>query len=203
MEHLIMGKSICLNLGSGSLIRTTNELEEWYNLDWADDVCKMYPQHIIKHDLKTGLPGFLRQPDSVSFINMSQFLEHLNLTKAISLLKECFIVLKPGEGRIRISVPDAGLLYDRYLDDRMDEFVGVQPEIYKEMNHPMIRLALMLFGSLDGDGSSGHKMMYTHGSLKYLLEYVGFTDIVYESHNPLFDAPVAENHQLCLEARRK
>ena len=194
-------KDICLNLGSGNIIIKSNALEEWYNFDWADDVCTMYPNDIIRHDLKLGLPSFVKHHDSITFINMSQFLEHLNLTYAVSLLKECHTALIKNKGRIRISIPDAGLLYDRYLDDKMDEFFDVQPPIYKEFNNPMIRLALMLFGSLDKDGSSGHKMMYTHGSLKYLLEYCGFTDVVYEVFNDQYDAPVAKNHQLCLEAR--
>jgi predicted SAM-dependent methyltransferase len=194
-------KDICLNLGCGSLIIKPNALEEWYNFDNAEDVCSTHPNDIIRHDLKLGLPQFIKHPDTVTFINMTQFLEHLNLPHVIELLKECYTVLIKNKGRIRISVPDAGLLYDRYLDDRMDDFYDVQPPIYREFDNPMIRLALMLFGSLDKDGSSGHKMMYTHGSLKYLLEKCGFKDVVYEAFNDQYDAPIARNHQLCLEAR--
>lgn len=194
-------KDICVNLGSGNLIIPSNALEEWYNLDWADDIIKMHSDQVIKHDLRYGLPHFLQHPDSVTFINMTQFLEHLNLTYAIYLLEQCRISLIKNKGRIRISVPDAGLLYDRYLDDKMDEFIEVQPPIYREFDNPMIRLALMLFGSLDKEGNSGHKMMYTHGSLKYLLEHCGFKDVVYEAFNDQYDAPIAKNHQLCLEAR--
>lgn len=196
-------KSTCINLGCGLKLMQGNEIEEWFNIDWADDLEGLYTPRgaIFKHDLRDGLPGFLSRPDSISFINMSQFFEHLNLTDGIKLLKQCHEVMIKNNSRIRISVPDAGLLLDRYEQERMDEFCDVQPEIYTEMNQPFIRLALMLFGSLDKDGSSGHKMMYSFTSLKYLLEHCGFKDICYEQFNERYDTSVARNHQLVVEAR--
>jgi len=191
-------KKIWLNLGSGNLLIPSSDTVHCINIDWADDV-RYAGDTVIKHDLRYGLPKFI-QPDSVDFINMSQFFEHLNLYDELRLLEDCHRVLrKDGYGKMRISVPDAGLLSVKYDAGQMDEFAGVQPEIYTRFQNQSIKLSLLLFGSLDKHGESGHKMMWTIGGMIEILQKTNFKNIEPVPFNPRFDAPIAENHQLAVE----
>src|SRR4051812_9994380 len=191
-------KRLWLNLGSGNLLIPSSETVHCINIDWADDV-PYACDTVIKHDLRDGLPKF-NQSDSVDFINMSQFFEHLNLYDEIKLLEDCHRVLKKnGEGKLRISVPDAGLLSVKYEAKQMNEFAGVQPAIYSQFQNQSIKLSLLLFGSLDKHGESGHKMMWTIGGMIEVLQKTHFENIEPVPFNSSFDAPVAENHQLAVE----
>ena len=192
-------KKVWLNLGSGNLLIPSSDTVHCINIDWADDV-PYAGETVIKHDLRDGLPKFI-QPDSVDFINMSQFFEHLNLPDELRLLEDCHRVLKKdGNGTMRITVPDGPYLIGTWEDQGMDDFVGVQPEIYTRFKDPFIKLSLMLFGSLHQHGDSGHKMMWSGAGLEEVLRNTGFRDIIEDTgFNPRFDAPVAENHQLAVE----
>lgn len=190
-------KKIWLNLGSGNLVIPSTSEVHCINIDWADDT-PYAGDTVIKHDLRDGLPKFI-QEDSVEFINMSQFFEHLNLTDELNLLNDCYRVLKkkgPDKGKMRISVPDAEFLIGEWEDGNMDHFAGVQPDIYTQFKAQSIKLSLMLFGSLHLHGESGHKMMWMYEGLREILSSVGFKKIEKDKHNQSFDAPVAENHEL-------
>ena len=65
-----------------------------------------------------------------------------------------------------------------------------------------MKYSLLLFGSLHENGVSGHRMCYNLESLSELLESVGFKDIKRVKHDSRYDAPVAENHELVVEAMK-
>jgi predicted SAM-dependent methyltransferase len=198
-NNIVLG----LNLGCGPLMLKTIDEVDFINIDHD----KMYQEYADKQgadftqlDLaKERLPNSWSK-GPVVFINMSQFLEHLNLPDVINLLDDCFTVLENG-GKIRISVPDTELLLFHLKTNKMDKFVKVQPaKWYEKFNSQMMKFSLLLFGSLHEDGESGHKMCYDFNSLKELLESIGFAKIRRVEFDNRYDAEVGENHQLCVEA---
>lgn len=187
-----------LNLGCGPI-----PIKGFINIDGDQlyaEYCAKIDASFIFYDLREGLPKFIIE-DSVDFINASQFLEHLNYTDGLRLLGDCFRVLKKqGEGRIRISVPDAELLINSYLQGAMGEFAGVQPKVYAYARSQMLKLGMILFGSLHEHGDSGHKMCYDFYALEEMLKGVGFKDIKRGVHDASLDAEVAENHEVIVVA---
>jgi predicted SAM-dependent methyltransferase len=151
------------------------------------------------YNLNLGLPNL---EDRYSFVNMSQFLEHLNLSCAEKLLTDCYMYMESG-AKIRVSVPDLELLLFNLKTNNMQKFQDQQPkQWYNKYESQTMKFALILFGSLHEGGDSGHKMCYDFESLKELLEKVGFTQIKRVKHDDRYEAPVAENHELVMEARK-
>lgn len=178
-----------LNLGCGPLV-----IAGFENIDWVD-----HPG-VRKHDLRNGLPDDIAE-NSVDFINASQFLEHLNFTDGVKIVGQCFRVLKKhGEGSIRISVPDADLLIKAYLNGSMGEFASVQPPVYAYTREQMLKLGMILFGSLHEHGDSGHKMCYNFEGLEEILRTAGFRNIRRATHDDVLDADVARNHEVIVVA---
>lgn len=193
-----------LNLGCGPIMLKTIDDVEFINIDNDD----MYYSYADKEsakfdcfDLNNGLPReIITEP--VVFINMSQFLEHLNLPAADRLLFDCFNVMESG-AKIRVSVPDTELLLFHLKTNKMQKFEEQQPKIwYNKYQSQMMKFALLLFGSLHENGDSGHKMCYDFISMKELLEKAGFTRVKRVEFDKRYDAEVGENHQLCVEAIR-
>lgn len=189
---------IGLNLGCGPIMLKNVDGIDFINIDHDN----MYLQYARKqnavfycHDLSDGLP-VLDIDEFISFINMSQFLEHLNLPSAEILLGQCYNIMESG-ATIRISVPDLELLLYKLRTNQMQEFEDQQPkQWYNKYQSQTTKFALLLFGSLHGNGDSGHKMCYDYESLKELLEHVGFTNVVRAKHDGRYEAPVAESHEL-------
>jgi hypothetical protein len=96
-----------LNLGCGPLMLKNIDGIDFLNVD-HDRIYFEFAQkqnaRFAVFDLTGGLSNEI-VPQPVSFINMSQFLEHLNLPTAEKLLFDCIGFMEPG-GTIRISVPD-------------------------------------------------------------------------------------------------
>src|SRR5262249_14430737 len=137
------------------------------------------------HDL-TELP--LPWPNaSISFINMSQFFEHLHLIDALRLLQDCQRVLKP-MGYLRISMPDTQLFMDEYRSVQMDKFASVQPPIYGQVKSQMLKFGLILFGALHKHGEDGHKQCYDEEGLHEALALAWFTEIRRVKYDRLLDA---------------
>jgi predicted SAM-dependent methyltransferase len=195
---------IGLNLGCGPIMLKNVNGVDFTNIDHD----KIYLEYAEKEgaiidlwDLNEGLPpDIVAADESISFVNMSQFLEHLNLSSAERLLEDCYNVMESG-GIIRISVPDLELLLFHLKINKMDKFENEQPkQWYNKYNSQSMKFALILFGSLHEDGESGHKMCYDFQSLKELLEKYGFRKIKRVGYDSRYDAEVGESHQLCCEA---
>jgi predicted SAM-dependent methyltransferase len=99
-----------LNLGCGP--RTH---DDWVNVDFVAS-----GPGVLVHDLSRGLPF----PDrSFRAVYHSHVLEHFPKEGALSFVKECYRVLKPG-GRIRVVVPDLEGMARRYLESLDDALQG-------------------------------------------------------------------------------
>jgi predicted SAM-dependent methyltransferase len=110
-----------LNLGSYTCMFHNG----WVNIDSADpqgltNFAAHYGYNFLHHDLRNGLPY---DTGSVDMIYHSHVLEHFSYAEGLRLLKECRRVLKPDTGIMRLAVPDARFLMERYAaPGGLDEF---------------------------------------------------------------------------------
>ena len=90
-----------VNLGCGNRLHP-----EWINIDIASSS----PQ-VIVHDLRRGIP----LPDvSCEVVYLSHVLEHFRRGDALTLVRECYRVMRPG-GILRVAVPDLETICQLYL----------------------------------------------------------------------------------------
>ena len=105
--------SIYLNLGGGNNCHPKKEFENYISVD-IDPPSESYS---VKHDLTKPIP----LPDnSVERIHSEDFLEHIDQNSIVTLLGECFRILKP-DAFMRIGVPDYNNPKDRvYMQQQND-----------------------------------------------------------------------------------
>lgn len=135
-----------LNLGSGHY-----RLEGFENLD------------AIFGDV---LPEALRRyPDqSVELVRSEHFIEHLNWSHAVELVRECHRVLRPG-GLLRFSCPDLRIVAERYLKGQIDCYGGGwTPETPAQMMNEAMT-------------AWGHRYQYDAPEMERLLRLGGFKRI--------------------------
>jgi len=134
----------------------------WLNIDILDlnEYAKAYGYNFQQMDARN-----LNFPDdSFNYIVCSHFLEHLTREEALRFLKNCRRILKP-DGIIRIAVPDAKLLMEKYLKGELGYFDEINPECEKVQTQ-LGKLNALLWG--------GHKSAYDEDSLSKLLIEAGF-----------------------------
>lgn len=185
-----------LNLGCGPRMITECNGITFLNVDYDikyQRVARMENAHFKLHDL-TNLPLPFKD-SSFKTINISQCLEHLHLVDALNLLLECNRI---SCGLIRITVPDAKLLFDKYLNKEMNDFNCVQPPIYSVMKSEMTKFGLILFGALHEHGEYAHKQCYDEEGLQEVMEMAGFKNITKVDYDSCLDAELAQNHQLAM-----
>ena len=134
----------------------------WVNID-------LHKKADLKLDLRKPLPF---AGGSCSLIYSEHFLEHLDYPEPVlSLLKECFRVLKPG-GVFNVVVPDIGLVLRTYVQGGTEEYYAAQrrwnPHTYRfQMEHVNYNFRQ------DGE----HRFAYDFETLKALLQRGGFVDV--------------------------
>jgi predicted SAM-dependent methyltransferase len=149
-----------LHVGCGTAVKSG-----WLNVDF-------YPMHasVVAVNLRRGL-RFL--PDaSIDFIYHEHFLEHLPLSAARVLLRECHRVLRPG-GRMRVSVPDLEEHVRRYLaggTGQDERFADYRSAFFGEplLQSPGELLNLAMRGW-------EHQYLYDQRDLEHMLAKAGFT----------------------------
>lgn len=140
-----------LHLGCGS-----NLLPGWLNVDLND------LDGVFRHDLTRPLPF---PTGAVEFVYSEHFIEHITRDQALSLLKECGRVLKPG-GILRLSTPNLKKLVDEYLARRISEWEDVdwRPATPCRLVNEGLRLW-------------GHQFVYDDDELTLLLHEAGFRHV--------------------------
>jgi predicted SAM-dependent methyltransferase len=136
-----------------------------------------YDKNILIHDVKNPLPF---EDNSVKAIYSSHLLEHLYLSEAKSLLRECRRILVKG-GIIRMVVPDLRSIVKEYLSN--DESSSLEPRgdilnrklLLRAEAPPAGNMTYKLYSLLKDFHS--HKWMYDAESLIYHFQEAGFLDV--------------------------
>lgn len=135
----------------------------WQNIDIHDleGFAKANGYNYLRHDVRNGLPY---QTGTVSAITACHSLEHLSAKDGLSFLRECRRVLR-ADGTMRIQVPDAGLLIDKFNAGTLGEF----DEINEGCSNSHTQA-----GKLWELLHSGHAACYDKETLQKALEAAGF-----------------------------
>lgn len=142
-----------VNLGSGPHL-----LHGWINVDLG------YPELAVKGLIPIDLSkGSLPWSDGVAdFIYSEHFIEHIKRPQALTLMRECYRILRPG-GVMRISTPDLWVLINHYNKRKLICLPGVwEPPT----------LCQMLNGGLH---EWGHQFVYDIDEMFNLLIEAGFS----------------------------
>ena len=126
--------------------------------EWA----KRSGYRFIQHDL---MKRFEAEDNEVDFITMHHTLEHFTREEALSVLKECYRVMKPG-AVMRISTPDMKLLAKIYYDGIFKVAyspVNVEVEKAPDDADAFVKMSM-----------GGHKTGYDPLALSAILSSVGF-----------------------------
>lgn len=143
-----------VHLGCGE-----HRIEGWINVD----VVPTGAQDALA-DLRRPLPF---RDDSIELIHSEDLIEHLDLADGMSLLKECFRILKPG-GILRLLTPDAAAIVRR---------VYLEPEerhlrwCARELGATQPVEALNMHFRMNGE----HRFLYDYDYLRRVLSDTGFT----------------------------
>ena len=136
-----------------------------------------YDKDILVHDVKKSLPF---DDNSVKAIYASHLLEHLYLTEARSLLRECHRILVKG-GVIRMVVPDLESIVEEYLSNGIPSFSEPRADVLNKKlflraeSPPAGNIIYKLYSSLKDFHS--HKWMYDEESLIYHFKEAGFLEV--------------------------
>jgi len=151
-----------LNIGSF----TTMFYYGWINIDTID--LKQWAQangYIFEQmDVRQSLP---RAPDTVDLIYASHFIEHLTGDEALKFLQDCWRMLKPG-GVIRLTVPDAYLIAQKYVNHEIMEYRHVNVGVEKAEDEAEAFYRLLM---------EGHKLTWDGPSLVSFLKGIGYEDV--------------------------
>lgn len=169
-----------LHLGCGH-----NFLSGWLNSDLCDGGDIRF--------LNAGKP-YPFMDETFEYIFSEHLFEHLSMEEGLTMLQECFRVLKPG-GHLRLTTPDLDFLirlYERPDEECHKEYIRWSISTFDET-------VARFYGKEDVPAmfvlnnfirSWGHRMVYSQSVLKSILEKVGFKNVQIchsgESHWPVF-----------------
>lgn len=156
MDSLFKGDGkIKLNIGS----HVNMAYFGYQNLDVVDlrGFAQQNNYNFLHHDVRNGLPF---STGVVSCIYSSHFLEHLNYQEGLKFLKECRRVLAP-DGVVRIIVPDASLLLQRFQNSDLEEYGHIN-EGCKNSKTNVGKLWSLLH--------EGHQAAYDYATLAELMK---------------------------------
>lgn len=131
----------------------TIKLEGWINIDIDSEMAD------LELDLTKGLPF---ETGSVKYIYSEHFIEHVERTEALNILKECNRVLSD-DGVLRISTPNLTALVIAYL--------SLDTSSWGDLWRPINSCHLLN----EGMRSWGHQFIYNADELSLLLIEAGFT----------------------------
>lgn len=162
----------------------------WLNTDILpmEEFAKAGGYHFARVDVRKPLRAW---PDgSVRLIYHSHLIEHLSFYQGVEFLAECRRILKPG-GVMRVCTPDLRVLLLAWMRDYefpegtgpvpgMETFNDAQPELYRKVKSPDLKLAFILWGNLDPrltqQNYGGHWLVYSFESLSEVLTIAGWKE---------------------------
>lgn len=151
-----------LQIGAGP-----NVLEGWLNTDEQP-----ISRRVIYLDAKKPFPF---ESGTFDYVFSEHLIEHLTYGEGLSMLRECYRVLKPG-GRIRIATPDLETLIALYTPEKSD----LQQEYIRwitDMFMPELGIYRDSFVINNAFWGFGHRFIYDRTTLQSAMEEVGLVDI--------------------------
>ncbi len=152
-----------LHLGAGP-----NVLDGWFNTD-ASPIDK----RVFYVDASRSLPV---DDQTFDYLFSEHLIEHLTYMDALSMLKECHRILRPG-GRIRIATPDI----DKIIQLRVTEKSDLQQRYVKwhiDTFFPEVGVYDDIFVINNAFSGFGHKFLYDENTLRTFMIKAGFSKIV-------------------------
>jgi predicted SAM-dependent methyltransferase len=152
-----------LHIGCGA-----NVLPGWLNADYYPD-----REDILHLDATKpfGLPD-----NSFSFVFSEHMIEHIPYIDALSMLRECHRVLRPG-GRIRISTPDLAFVVGLYISEKSEQ----QKSYIKWSTSAFVSWAPYpsdAFVINNFVRNWGHQFIYDEKTLRSALSGAGFNNLI-------------------------
>ena len=163
-----------LNLGCGGELK-----RGWINIDVGQ--VKMFSGNgisstetvFIDYDLRRGtLP---LENESCDIVYSSHFFEHLNYKQGVSLMRDCFRVLRPG-GIFRVALPNLRQLFRAYLENdtkhlELIEIKDLLPEVEAgtETLVDYVNYGVYQYGE--------HKCIYDEEKVCLILQQIGFSSV--------------------------
>ncbi len=157
----------------------------WLTLDTAEG-CDLF------WDLIDGVPF----PDnSVAQIYSSHLLEHLAVSEALAVLRECHRVLIPGGG-ISATVPNARLYVDIYLGHQSGnaEIFDWEPGLNPSTAIDALNYVAYMAGE--------HRQLFDIDQLVWILSAAGFADASPRAFDPTMDQPERDSYSIYAQARK-
>lgn len=170
-----------INCGCGSVIK-----KGWVNIDLCNGAD-------LTLDLRKKVP-FL--DNSCAIIYSEHFLEHLDYpNEAVSFLKECLRVLKPG-GIFSVGVPDTEWPMRAYFDPDNTGYFKYAKKIW----HPKWCVTRMEHINFHFSQDGQHKFAYDFETLEYILKKCRFIEVKRRNFDPNLDSKYRELGTLYVDA---
>lgn len=151
-----------LNIGCG-----TNSLPGWLNTEFAAPL----ERGILFLDARRRFP----LPDaSFDYVFSEHMIEHIRLSSALAMLRECHRILKPG-GRIRIATPRLEFLIEVMTGPAEDQLAYAAYHYDDLEEEPSIRTPARIVN--DYHRRWGHQFVYDEPTLRLLVERAGFQNV--------------------------
>lgn len=120
------------------------------------------------------------EDDVFDYVYSEHMIEHIGHQSAVSMLRECFRVLKPG-GKIRISTPDLKVytaLHSKEKTASQNHYVDwMSQKLVAEGFVPEVDYCKDVFIINNAFRSWGHQFLYDRETLRVTLSRVGFKDL--------------------------
>jgi len=143
-------------------------LKIFVKLGWIDSSYIIKWPNFELFDIRN---NFAEKDKSVDFVYCSQVLEHFERWEALEISKEVYRILKK-TGVYRVSVPDAKLLYKKYLKNKNADVLAKDIWGFEKNVKPqsfMRRISRWFIRD--------HQWLYDFDSMKVLLNEAGFKNV--------------------------
>lgn len=161
-----------LSIGSGDNIEG-----DWLNTNYLAGLRQRGVMHLDARD------PFPLPDDSFDYVNSEHMIEHVDHRYGISMISECYRVLKPG-GRIRITTPDLAFLVELLKPNRTDLQNRYIAWAHESLPDEPEASPTAVFNNFVRNW--GHRFIYDRETLEGDMRRAGFVDCIWL---PLNESP--------------
>jgi predicted SAM-dependent methyltransferase len=111
------------------------------------------------------------------YVYSEHMIEHVEHQSAVSMLHECFRILKPG-GKIRISTPDLKVYIDLHSKEKTPSQTFYIDWVIRSFM-PEVDYCKEVFLTNNAFRAWGHQFLYDRETIRVTLARIGFEDIKY------------------------